>query len=129
MGPDLVRSSLEPLLAPLPGTDGRIRTISLERAEARGLVAASRLPRTLKILVEGALRHADDPATLDLTALASRPRHGSLEFRPARLLLQDFTGVPLMTDLASLRDAVARRGGDPGRVNPTIRSISSAITR
>ena len=108
------------LLAPLPGSGGRIHYISLQRAEALGLCAASRLPLTLKILLECALRHADDPAALGLSALADRPRRGSLEFRPSRLLLQDFTGVPLMTDMASLRDAVARRGHDPARANPRI---------
>ncbi len=111
---------LEPLLAPLPGTDGRVQFISLERAEARGLCAASRLPLALKILVECALRHAGDIGALDLPALGRRPRGGNLAFQPARLLLQDFTGVPLMTDMASLRDAVARRGQHPGRVNPRI---------
>jgi aconitate hydratase len=116
----MVNESLEPLLAPLPGISDCIQFISLERAEARGLCATSRLPLTLKILVECALRHAEDVAALDLSALASRPRCGSLEFQPARLLLQDFTGVPLMTDMASLRDAVARRGQDPRRVNPRI---------
>jgi aconitate hydratase len=114
------RSPLAPLLAPLPGTDGRIHYISLERAEALGVCAASRLPLTLKILLECALRQADDPTALDLSALTERPRRGSLEFQPARLLLQDFTGTPLMTDLASLRDAVARCGHDPQRVNPSI---------
>jgi aconitate hydratase len=114
------RPRFAPLLAPLHGTDERIEYISLERAEALGLCAASRLPLTLKILLECALRHADDPTALDLSALAERPRRGSLDFRPTRLLLQDFTGVPLMTDLASLRDAVARRGDDPANVNPRI---------
>jgi aconitate hydratase len=111
---------LATLVAPLAGTDGGIKYVSLERAEAQGLVAASRLPLTLKILVEGALRHAEDPAALDLAGLADRPRRGSLEFQPARLLLQDFTGIPLMTDMASLRDEIARRGGDPAKANPQI---------
>jgi aconitate hydratase len=114
------RSPLASLLAPLAGTDGRIQYISLERAEALGICAASRLPLTLKILLECALRQSDDPTALDLSALTECPRRGSLEFQPARLLLQDFTGTPLMTDLASLRDAVAREGRDPRRVNPSI---------
>jgi aconitate hydratase len=113
-----VRRAHEALLATLGGTDGRIKYISLERCEAQGLVAASRLPLTLKILVEGALRHAEDP--LDLAGLVDRPRRGSLEFQPARLLLQDFTGIPLMTDMASLRDEIAGRGGDPAKANPQI---------
>jgi aconitate hydratase len=112
------RAPFADLLAPLDG--GPIQYISLERAEALGLCAVSRLPLTLKILLECALRHATESSLLDLSALADRPRRGSLEFQPARLLLQDFTGTPLMTDLASLRDAVARRGCDPGRANPRI---------
>jgi aconitate hydratase len=114
------RSSLGPLLALLPATQERVQYVSLERAEALGICSASRLPLTLKILLESTLRHAEDLSVLDLSALTDRPRRANLEFRPARLLLQDFTGVPLMTDLASLRDEVAARGGDPRRVNPTI---------
>jgi aconitate hydratase A / 2-methylisocitrate dehydratase len=112
------QAPLASLVAPLAGTGGRIKYVSLERAEAQGLVAASRLPLTLKILVEGALRHAEAPR--DLAGLAERPRRGGLEFQPARLLLQDFTGIPLMTDMASLRDEIARRGGDPAKANPRI---------
>jgi aconitate hydratase len=115
-----LRTPPEALLATLAGSDGRIKYVSLERAEVEGVVAASRLPLTLKILVEGALRHAEHPAALDLAGLAERPRRGSLEFQPARLLLQDFTGIPLMTDMASLRDEIARRGGDPAKANPQI---------
>jgi aconitate hydratase len=114
------RSPFAPLLAPLHGANGGIQYISLERAEALGLCMASRLPLTLKILLECALRHADDPTALNLSALTDRPRRGSLEIQPTRLLLQDFTGIPLMTDLASLRDEVVRRGYDPGRANPRI---------
>ena len=113
-------SRFEPLLAPLPGSEGRVQFISLERAEALGLCKFNRLPLTLKILCESALRHADDLAALNFSSLANQPRSGELEFQPTRLLLQDFTGIPLMTDLASLRDAVARRGSDPRRVNPRI---------
>src|ERR1039457_458933 len=114
------RSSLGPLLALLPATQERVQYVSLERAEALGICSASRLPLTLKILLESTLRHAEDLSVLNLSGLTDRPRRANLEFRPARLLLQDFTGVPLMTDLASLRDEVAARGGDPRRVNPTI---------
>ncbi len=108
------------LLDTLPGGERGISYVSLERAEREGLCPSSRLPFTLRILAESALRHAADPASLDLGGLDRRPRAGIIEFHPARLLLQDFTGVPLMTDLASLRDAVAEKGGDPLRVNPRI---------
>jgi aconitate hydratase len=108
------------LLAPLPGSDGGVHFVSLERAEKFGLCQAAALPLTLRILLESALRNTRDPASLGLAGLAGRPRRGSVEFHPTRLLLQDFTGLPLMTDLASLRDAIARRGCDPARANPTI---------
>jgi aconitate hydratase len=108
------------LLAPLPGSDGRIQYVSLERAERFGLCEARNLPLTLKILLECALRNAEDPTMLHLSELSRHPRRGNLEFHPTRLLLQDFTGLPLMTDLASLRDAIAERGSDPARANPII---------
>jgi aconitate hydratase len=106
------------LLKRLPGHDAHY--VSLERAEQLGLCQASALPLTLKILAECALRHAADPAELDLAGLAAPKRSGLIEFRPARLLLQDFTGLPLMTDLASLRDALAESGVDPTCINPRI---------
>ncbi|PWT90926.1 MAG: aconitate hydratase [Proteobacteria bacterium] len=111
-------SAVADLLRPLSGHDAQF--VSLERAEALGVCAASALALPLRVLAECALRHAADPAGLDLAGLAARPRRGLIEFRPGRLLLQDFTGVPLMTDLASLRDAVAEQGGNPARVNPVI---------
>jgi len=108
------------LLAPLPGDTSGLRYLSLEAAEKQGLVPASRLPRTLKILAESMLRRAAVADTVDLGWLGKAPRKGLLEFHPGRLLLQDFTGLPLMTDLASMRDALAGKGVDPRRVNPQI---------
>ncbi len=119
-GSKVASSPFEYLLAPLQGSDTRFQYISLERAEALGICASHRLPRTLKILCEGTLRHADDIEALSISGLVNRPRRGQLEFQPIRLLLQDFTGTPLMTDLASLRDAVAQQGKDPSRVNPKL---------
>ncbi len=115
------RPQFEPLLAPLKGSNiSCLQYISLERAEALGLCNANRLPRILRILCECALRYSNDLGTLNLSGLTNSPRHGEIDFCPTRLLLQDFTGIPLMTDLASLRDAVARLGKDPRRVNPRI---------
>ena len=108
------------LLEVLPGSGGAIRYVSLEKAERSGLGSFSRLPRTLKILAECALRRSTNLTKLDLKRFSERPRGGTVEFYPARLLLQDFTGIPLMTDLASLRDAVAERGHDPALVNPKV---------
>jgi aconitate hydratase len=97
---------------------------SLPALQARGCPEVARLPFSLKILLENLLRHEDgrvvkaaDIETLarwDVTSSAQR----ELSFAPARVLLQDFTGVPCVVDLAAMRDAVSRLGGDPTRVNP-----------
>ena len=113
-------ASYSGLLEVLPKSNGAIRYISLEKAERYGWGSFSGLPLTLKILAECALRRNVDLAKLDLHRLSGRPRRGTFEFHPARLLLQDFTGIPLMTDLASLRDALAKRGRDPALVNPKL---------
>ena len=85
-----------------------------------------RAPVTLKILLENALRHAGRGIVTeaDLRRLASwRPGAGGdaeIPFLPARVILQDFTGVPAVVDLAAMRDAMANLGGDPGHVNPLV---------
>jgi aconitase A len=82
------------------------------------------LPYSLKILLENLLRHEDNAAVKpgDIQALANWDHSTDIEkeiaFTPARVLLQDFTGVPAVVDLAAMRDAMARLGGDPNRVNP-----------
>ena len=83
-----------------------------------------RLPYSLKILLENLLRLEDDSeeAAGDVEALARwNPKQASereINFTPARVLLQDFTGVPAVVDLAAMRDAMQRMGGDPARINP-----------
>jgi aconitate hydratase A / 2-methylisocitrate dehydratase len=83
-------------------------------------------PITVKILLENALRHAGDGliSESDVETLASwRPRaavDAEIPFMPSRVLLQDFTGVPAIVDLAAMRDAMADLGGDPARVNPLV---------
>ena len=113
-------AAAEDLFDTLAGDAQGVSFVSLERAERLGLCPTSRLPFTLRILAECALRRPRDGAPVDLGFLGRRPRAGIVEFHPARVLLQDFTGVPLMADLASLRDAIAARGGDPQTVNPKI---------
>src|SRR5258708_2892664 len=82
------------------------------------------LPFCLKILLENLLRTEDGVAVRpeDIEALASWNPAGQVEreiaFMPARVLLQDFTGVPAIVDLAAMRDAIVRLGGDPKRINP-----------
>ena len=90
------------------------------------LSGAARLPYSLKILLENMLRHEDGTTVRpeDIEALAgwdpsARPST-EIAFAPARILLQDFTGVPAVVDLAAMRDAMADLGGDPARVNPQI---------
>jgi aconitate hydratase len=91
-----------------------------------GRLDVGRAPVTLKILVENVLRHAGGGLVRpeDVETLASwRPggvAEAEVPFMPARVLLQDFTGVPALVDLAAMRDAMAALGGDPARVNPLV---------
>jgi aconitate hydratase len=95
-------------------------------AAAEKLGDITRLPFTLKILLENVLRHADEETfrSEDARALAGWLESGHSErevpFLPARILMQDFTGVPAVVDLAAMRDGIRRLGGDPARVNPLI---------
>jgi len=93
--------------------------IALEKRASR----ISRLPFSLKILLENLLRQEDGRFVkqADIEALAkwtSPARPSANLFMPARVLLQDFTGVPCVVDLAAMRDGIVRLGGDPNRVNP-----------
>ncbi len=87
---------------------------------------AGRLPYSLKILLENLLRHEDGRSVTrdDIIALASAdPRklpQREIAFTPGRVIMQDFTGVPAIVDLAAMRDAMATLGGDPGKINPLI---------
>jgi len=86
----------------------------------------SRLPMSLKILLENVLRFEDGQSTTvqDARAIAewlsSAHSEREVPFRPARILMQDFTGVPAVVDLAAMRDGMIRLGGDPQRVNPLV---------
>ena len=97
---------------------------SLPQAEAAGAGAVSRLPRSLRILLENLLRSEDGSTVTqaDIRALANwadaPPADREIAFRPARVLMQDFTGVPAVADLAAMRSAVVRAGRDPAIVNP-----------
>src|SRR5215475_12309718 len=85
-----------------------------------------RLPFSLKVLLENLLRFEDDRTVKrdDVEALLKWDPKGEpdreIAFRPARVLLQDFTGVPCVVDLAAMRDAITRLGGDPQRINPLV---------
>src|SRR3954453_21493874 len=97
---------------------------SLPALQHAGFPEIARLPFSLKILLENLLRHEDGRfvKAADVEALARWDVKGTaqkeISFAPARVLLQDFTGVPAVVDLAAMRDGIARLGGDPNRVNP-----------
>lgn len=107
----------------LTASGGRYAYCDL-RALARepGLEGLNTLPFTLRILAENLARHLDaaDVDPVMLQRLARGERGFEMPYRPARVLLQDLLGVPVMVDLAALRDAVAEAGGDPRQVNPVI---------
>ncbi|MFC4862881.1 aconitate hydratase AcnA [Pseudomonas sp. MAHUQ-62] len=91
---------------------------------AKRLGAIDRLPMSMKVLLENLLRWEDDEtvSAADLKAMADwlgpRSSDREIQYRPARVLMQDFTGVPAVVDLAAMRAAVAAAGGDPQRINP-----------
>ncbi len=105
---------------------GDVDIYRLDAVEKAGLGRMSSLPYSLRILLEGVLRNVDGFAVLEehvrtLAAWsgAASPQ-GEVPFKPARVLLQDFTGVPSLVDLAAMRSAVERLEGDPRRINPQI---------
>ncbi len=112
----------------LPGANGSITYYRLDALHDRGITDLSHLPFTIKILLENALRHAGSElvSEQDVLDLANwKPGRATLSqaeypFMPGRVLLQDFTGVPAVADLAAMRSSMARMGGDPQKVNPLV---------
>ncbi|KTE19188.1 MULTISPECIES: aconitate hydratase AcnA [unclassified Sphingopyxis] len=99
---------------------------SLDKAAAK-LGDVSRLPFSMKVLLENLLRFEDGGFTVstdDVQALVDwqKDPHSNreIQYRPARVLLQDFTGVPCVVDLAAMRDAIAKLGGDTSKINPLV---------
>ena len=100
---------------------------AIEAAEAAGYGSFERLPVSLKVVLENLLRHLDGTTVTpeDITAFSTWIDQGGrataeIAYRPARVLMQDFTGVPAVVDLAAMRDAMKVLGGDPERINPLI---------
>src|SRR5437763_4714440 len=99
---------------------------SLPTAEKNGLRGISRLPFSMKVLLENLLRFEDGRTVTkeDIQAVAqwlkTKSSEREIPFRPARVLMQDFTGVPAVVDLAAMRDAMKHLGGDPARINPLV---------
>ncbi len=118
------KDTLEVAHADGPGGARRYEIYRLDRLQERFDVA--RLPFSLKVLLENLLRAEGNGAVsaADIEALASwdakaQPR-AEIAFTPARVLMQDFTGVPAVVDLAAMRDAMADMGGDPTKINPLV---------
>jgi aconitate hydratase len=112
-----VRAAREPKVLQAGG-------ISRLAYDVSGIPGASELPRALVVLLENVVRNAatDDDAVEAARRVVEAGTSGAqgdeIEFMPARVLFQDFTGVPVFVDFAAMRDAMVARGGDPQRVNP-----------
>ena len=97
---------------------------SLPEAEKNGLDGISRLPKSLKVLLENLLRYEDDVSVTKSQILAmkewlnTKSSNTEIAYRPARVLLQDFTGIPAVADLAAMRELVKKKNKDPNKVNP-----------
>ena len=110
----------------LPTQAGDLAIFRLDRLEGDGIGPVSGLPFSVRVLLEAALRHLDGYQVReeDVRALANwraaDPEAIEIPFKPARVVLQDFTGVPSLVDLAALRSALGRTGGDPTRIEPVI---------
>ena len=105
---------------------GKFTYYDLSELETQGMGKISRMPFSIKILLEAVLRQIDGYAVTeeDLKALcqwsSSESKQKEIPFKPARVVMQDFTGVPAIVDLAVMRDALADLGGDPQRISPII---------
>ncbi len=113
-------------LSTLETAQGEVSYHRLYSLEALGFPPLDRLPFSIKVLLEAALRaeNGNEVTREDVVKLAeydpARPAHLEIPFKPARVLVQDFTGVPAVVDLAALRSAMQQLGGNPSRVNPEI---------
>jgi aconitate hydratase len=104
------------------GKDYKI--FNLKTAEKNGLEGVSKLPKSLKVLLENLLRYEDDVSVDKKQILAlkewlqNKKSNTEIAYRPARTLLQDYTGIPAIADLAAMRDAVKEKNKDPNKINP-----------
>ena len=100
------------------------KIFNLKNAEKNGLDGISRLPKSLKVLLENLLRYEDDVTVNKKQILAlkdwlkDKKSNTEIAYRPARTLLQDYTGIPAIADLAAMRDAVKLKNKDPKKINP-----------
>ena len=106
--------------------DGKATIFRLSKLQDAGLGAIDRMPFSIRVLLESVLRNCDgfSVSEQDVKNLAAwnaaAPAKQELPFKPYRVVLQDFTGVPAVVDLAAMRSAMQRIGGDPEKINPLI---------
>ena len=104
--------------------DKNYKYYSLNKAEQNGLDGISKLPKSLKVLLENLLRYEDDLSVNKNQInsikdwLKTKKSNTEIAYRPARVLLQDYTGIPAVADLAAMREAVRDKNKDPNTVNP-----------
>ena len=112
-------------LATVVLAEGPTSFYRLGRLEETGVASLDRLPFSIRVLLENVLRNAGDghvsPEHVEAVAAWSPSNAGAdFPFMPTRVVLQDFTGVPAIVDLASMRDGIREMGGDPARINPLV---------
>ena len=111
-------------LSDLKINDKNYKIYSLAKAEINGLNGISKLPKSLKVLLENLLRYEDDLSVNkdQIEAiknwLQEKKSKTEIAYRPARVLLQDYTGIPAVADLAAMREAVKEKNKDPQIINP-----------
>ena len=119
---------MQNLIETLIVNDQEYHFYSFKKAKALGLGSIDKLPRTLKVLLENTLRNFNDPKKstswkdaeeINKWVIEQKSNH-TISFYPTRILLQDYTGVPAVVDLASMRDAIKKMGGSAKQVNPVI---------
>ncbi len=108
----------------ISSSEKEYKIFSLKKAEKNGLEGVSRLPKSLKVLLENLLRYEDN-LTVDKRQilaikdwLKNKKSNTEIAYRPARTLLQDYTGIPAIADLAAMRDAVKDKNKNPDKINP-----------
>jgi aconitate hydratase len=112
--------------ATISTAQGELHYYRLRELSDAGVAEVERLPFSMKVLLESALRNVngltvtEDDVRTTATWDAGAEQGKEVPFLPARVLMQDFTGVPALVDLAAMRDAMIRLGGDPKRINPLV---------
>ena len=111
-------------LAKITSSGKEYKIFNLKKAEENGLNGISKLPKSLKVLLENLLRYEDDIKVDKKQILAikdwlkNKKSNIEIAYRPARVLMQDYTGIPAVADLAAMRDAVKNKNKDPEKINP-----------